>query len=90
MVESDRELGEIGQMLQHWNYRLMTEGPACSPTGITAGEPGQRVDASWRADWCQRSPLKRELLLDGRDLPASKRGKSESFVGQDRADQTSL
>ena len=44
VAESDRELGEIDQMLQHWNYRLITEGPDVLADGITAGEPGQRVD----------------------------------------------
>jgi len=44
VTESDRDLGEIEQLLQHWNYRLITEGPSVLRDGATVGEPGQRVD----------------------------------------------
>ena len=44
VAESSRDLGEIEQLLQHWNYRLITEGPSILRDGATVGEPGQRVD----------------------------------------------
>jgi len=44
VTESDRELAEIEELLQHWNYRLITEGPSVLHDGVTAGEPGKRVD----------------------------------------------
>jgi uncharacterized protein YegJ (DUF2314 family) len=44
VVESERDLADVDQLLQHWNYRLITEGPGILHDGATVGEPGQRVD----------------------------------------------
>jgi uncharacterized protein YegJ (DUF2314 family) len=44
VVESERDLADVEQLLQHWNYRLITEGPSVLSDGATVGDPGQRVD----------------------------------------------
>jgi uncharacterized protein YegJ (DUF2314 family)/rubredoxin len=44
VTESNRELARIDELLQHWSYRLITEGPSVLRDGITTGEPGKRVE----------------------------------------------
>jgi hypothetical protein len=44
VIESDRESGEVAQMVEGWIYRLITEGAQVLSDGATVGDPGQRVD----------------------------------------------